>query len=119
MGTTAMADQAGTAVRVCRVDELAPGAITRAHTNPPIAVYNVDGVFYATSDLCSHDKSSLSEDGYLDAGEIECGWHFAKFCIKTGGVTAPPAREPLRTYAVRVDGDEVFVLVPAVANQPG
>jgi nitrite reductase/ring-hydroxylating ferredoxin subunit len=109
-----MSEEAVTHVRVCRVDELPPGSITRVQTSPAIAVYNVDGQFYATSDLCSHDKSSLSEDGYIENGEVECGWHFAKFCIKTGDVTAPPAREPLRTYDVQIDGDDIHVLVPQV-----
>jgi nitrite reductase/ring-hydroxylating ferredoxin subunit len=103
-------------VRVCRTSELAPGDIMRVPVSPPVAVYNVDGEFYATSDLCTHDKSSLSEEGMIENGQVECGWHFARFCIKTGEVTAPPANRPLATYAVRVEGDDVFLVLPEVAD---
>ncbi|AXK88899.1 phenylpropionate dioxygenase ferredoxin subunit [Nocardia farcinica] len=104
-------EQSENLVRVCAVDELAPGNVTRVDTNPPIAVYNIDGEFYATADWCSHDKSSLADEGFIENGQIECGWHFAKFCIKTGAVTAPPATEPLAKYAVRVVDGAVFVAV--------
>lgn len=100
-------------VRACAVTDLGPGEITRVPVSPPIAVYNVDGEFFATSDLCTHDKSSLSDEGYIEDGQIECGWHYAKFCIKTGDVTAPPATKPLTSYEVRVVDDDVYVVVPA------
>jgi len=99
------------AVLVCKVDELKDGEVTRVNVVPPIAVYNIDGQYYATSDLCSHDKSSLSEEGYVADGQIECGWHFARFCIKTGAVKSPPASQPLISYEVSVVGDELFVNV--------
>ena len=98
-------------VRVCGVGELTPGNVKRVNTQPPIAVYNIDGEFYATADWCSHDKSSLADEGYIENGQIECGWHFAKFCIKTGAVTAPPATEPLAKFAVEVRDGDVYVAV--------
>jgi nitrite reductase/ring-hydroxylating ferredoxin subunit len=108
-------------VRVCSEAELAPGEIKRAPTEVPIAVYNLSGSFFATGDYCTHEKSSFSEEGYLDGEEIECGWHFARFCIKTGAVTAPPARKPLLTYDVCVRDGDVYVILPsapsAVANE--
>jgi len=99
-------------VRVCATADLPPGEMKRAPTSLPIAVYNVGGRFYATADYCTHEKSSLSEEGYLDGEEVECGWHCAKFSVLTGEVTCPPATRPLATYPVEVQGDEVFVLLP-------
>jgi nitrite reductase/ring-hydroxylating ferredoxin subunit len=99
-------------VRVCSIDELEPGQVKRAPTRIPIAVYNIDGEFYATSDTCSHEKSSLSEEGYVDGDQIECGWHYAKFYIRTGAVSTPPATKPLETYEVRIDDGGVHVVVP-------
>jgi nitrite reductase/ring-hydroxylating ferredoxin subunit len=99
-------------VRVCSAAELAPGHVKRAPGRLPIAVYNVDGGFYATSDTCTHEMSSLSEEGYLDGDEIECGWHYAKFCVKNGAVTTPPAIKPLATYEVRVEDGDVYVVLP-------
>ncbi len=98
-------------VRVCSTNELPPGSVTRVDTKPAVAVFNVDGEFYATADLCTHDKSSLSDEGYIDNGEIECGWHFAKFCIKTGAVLTPPASKPLTKYEVQVHDGDIYVAI--------
>ncbi len=100
-------------VRACAVDELPPGEIRQVPGNPPIAVYNVDGEFYATADLCTHGLSSLSEEGYLENGEIECGWHLARFCVRSGAVKAPPASIPLATYEVSVIDGDVYVATTA------
>ncbi|MGW0022325.1 non-heme iron oxygenase ferredoxin subunit [Rhodococcus sp. NPDC003382] len=98
-------------VRACAVTDLEPGNVIRVDTRPPIAVYNIDGEFYATADWCSHDKSSLADEGYIDGDQIECGWHFAKFCIRTGAVTAPPATVPLARYDVEVIDGVVYVVL--------
>ncbi|QXJ26592.1 non-heme iron oxygenase ferredoxin subunit [Actinomadura graeca] len=97
-------------VRACAVDDLPPGGIRQVPGSPPIALYNIDGEFYATADLCTHGLSSLSEEGYLENGEIECGWHLARFCVRSGAVKAPPASTPLATYEVRVVDGEVYVV---------
>ncbi len=104
------------AVYVCKVDELGPGEARKVDVRPAGAVFNVDGEFYATSDLCSHDNSSLTDEGYVEGDQIECGWHYARFCIRTGAVEAMPAVTPLRTYTTRVAGDDVYVLVPVAAT---
>lgn len=96
-------------IQVCSVDDLRPGEIRLVPASPPIALYNVDGEFYATADLCTHGNSSLSEEGYIEGGEIECGWHLARFCIRTGAVKSPPASTPLATYEVRVIDGHVYV----------
>ncbi len=67
----------------------------------PIAVYNLQGTFYAIEDCCTHQNLPLS-DGIVENGVITCPFHGAKFNIKTGAVTEPPAFENLQTYAVRV-----------------
>lgn len=82
----------------------------QVETVPPIAVFNVDGEYFAIDDTCSHDKSSLA-DGYIDGDRVECSWHFAKFCIRTGAALTPPATVPVSTYEVRVDGDDVMIHV--------
>lgn len=97
-------------IRACHRDELAPGEALQVPTDPPVALFNVDGEFYATADTCTHDSWSLATDGYINGDEVECSWHMAKFCIKTGAVKSLPARCPLETYAVRVDdAGDVFI----------
>jgi nitrite reductase/ring-hydroxylating ferredoxin subunit len=73
-----------------------------------VAVYNVDGTFYATQDECTHADGPLS-DGYLDGPTVVCPWHDSCFDVTDGAVLKGPATEPLRVYHVTVDGDVGWV----------
>jgi nitrite reductase/ring-hydroxylating ferredoxin subunit len=95
--------------RACALDAVGPGeAVVVEGTEPPIAVFNVDGEWLATADTCTHDKSSLAE-GYIDGDIVECAWHFAKFCLRTGAVLALPATTPIPTYPTKVEDSVVYV----------
>lgn len=61
--------------------------------------------------MCGHSNGPLS-DGYIDGDQIECPWHGSRFCLKTGEVTQGPATESVARYAVRVDGDAIFLGPP-------
>lgn len=98
-------------IRACAADELDDGDALQLPTTPPIAIFHVDGAFYALNDTCTHGQSSLA-DGYVEGSQIECAWHFAKFDIRTGAVLTPPATAPLCTYKARVEGDDVMVEIP-------
>lgn len=96
---------------LCKTGDLAPGQVRRIDRKAgDIAVYNVDGTFYATDDRCTHGLSSLAE-GDLIGDEIECSMHFGSFNVKTGEAMAPPCSIPIRTYKVEVRGDEVFARI--------
>jgi 3-phenylpropionate/trans-cinnamate dioxygenase ferredoxin component len=99
--------------RVCHRNDVEDGEAiqVRLPSLPAIAVYNVEDDFYATADTCTHDESSLA-DGYVEGHVVECAWHFAKFCLKTGNVLSPPATVGLRIFPIKVEGDDVFVEVP-------
>jgi naphthalene 1,2-dioxygenase ferredoxin component len=73
-----------------------------------IALYDMDGQLYATDDICTHAYAKLS-DGWMERGEIECPLHAGRFDIKSGKATAPPCVDDLKTYPVRVVGDEIQV----------
>jgi len=74
----------------------------------PVAVFNLDGRYYAIEDVCTHDGGILT-GGALEGEEIVCPRHGARFSIKTGAVLAPPAYEDVATFAVRVEGGMVQV----------
>lgn len=98
-------------LKVCTTDDIDDGeAFKVGQVRPPIAVYHLDGEFYATADTCSHADSSLSE-GYVEEGQVECVWHMAKFCLRTGAPMTLPATEPIRTYEVKVEDGDVHVLL--------
>jgi 3-phenylpropionate/trans-cinnamate dioxygenase ferredoxin component len=96
-------------IAVGPVTEIPPGEARRVPCTPPIAVFNVDGVFYAVDDTCTHQETSLSE-GWLEGCEIECPLHTARFDLRTGRPSSPPATRALRTHQVRVEDGIVYVL---------
>lgn len=98
-------------VDVCAIDDVTEGEILRAQlpSGHAVAVYCVNGEFYATDDICSHGEASLAEDGSLDGYEVECSWHFGRFDIRTGHACAMPCEHPLRSWPVTVDGGRIFV----------
>ena len=98
-------------IQLCKTSDVAPGSVIRVeHGELGLAVYNIDGVFYATDDRCTHGLSALSE-GSLLGDEIECAMHFGTFDVKTGQPTGAPCSIALRTYKVDVRGDDVFAEV--------
>ena len=88
-------------IPVCPVGDLPPGEAVRVDIDPPIAVFNVDGEFYAIDDTCTHQDASLA-DGWLEGCLIECPLHASCFDLRTGKPTGPPAKRPIRTYPVAV-----------------
>ncbi|MCE7010694.1 non-heme iron oxygenase ferredoxin subunit [Kibdelosporangium philippinense] len=63
---------------------------------------------HALRDECSHASLSLSEGEVTHKG-IECWLHGSCFDLRTGQPSSPPASEPVDVYAVRIDGDDVYV----------
>jgi 3-phenylpropionate/trans-cinnamate dioxygenase ferredoxin subunit len=73
-----------------------------------VAVFNIGGHYYAIQDVCTHDGGTLAE-GEVEDFEIECPRHGARFVLRTGKVTAPPAYEDVTLFAVRIHDDHVQV----------
>lgn len=87
---------------LCATSEVAPGAAIKVEIGDlALAVFNVDGEFFVTDDMCTHGPGSLSE-GYIDGDVVECNFHNGQFNIRSGQVVAPPCMVPVRTYAVSV-----------------
>jgi 3-phenylpropionate/trans-cinnamate dioxygenase ferredoxin subunit len=97
-------------LRVCSVDELPEGEVTRLDTVPPIAVFHAESGFFALDDTCTHQDASLAE-GYLEGCEVECPLHAACFDLRTGVPNGLPATRPVRTHEVLVQDGTVFVVM--------
>jgi p-cumate 2,3-dioxygenase ferredoxin subunit len=101
------------AIELCPAGAIAPGRIARA-TLPDggaVAIYNVDGAYFVSDDMCTHAESSLSEEGTLDGYLVECAWHYGKFDVRDGAVAAAPCAEALRTYPVTVVDGTICVTI--------
>jgi naphthalene 1,2-dioxygenase system ferredoxin subunit len=75
-----------------------------------IALFNVDGQIYATHNICTHAHALLS-DGWLEGDIIECPLHGGRFDVKTGKGMGAPITCDLKTFPVRIEGDEIQVKV--------
>jgi len=93
--------------RVCGKSELARGEVKRIE-DPAIAVFNVEGTLFAISDTCTHAEASLSE-GRVDGETVECPLHGACFDLRTGEALTPPAIEPIQTFRVLAQEDDIYV----------
>ncbi len=74
-----------------------------------LVCHTADG-FFAIDDTCTHDDGPLA-DGWLDGEAIECPRHGARFDVKTGKVLCLPAAQPIHSYTVKVEGNEIHVQV--------
>ena len=100
------------ATRVAATKDVPPGkAVAVSVGNKRIALFNVNGQYYAIDDECTHDGGPLSE-GELAGTIVTCPWHGATFEVKTGDVLSDPAYEKVNSYKVEVEGQEIKIVVP-------
>lgn len=89
-------------VDVVKVADFEPGAWHTVDVDDVlIAVFNLDGEYYAIEDICTHDGGELT-GGNVEENEIICPRHGARFDITTGEALTEPAYEDLPTFPVRV-----------------
>src|ERR1700741_4542975 len=95
-------------VPVCAVADVpVNGVISREVGDELVAIYNIDGVYYATEARCTHGLADLA-DGTLDGDQIECSFHFGAFDVKTGKPTQPAWFIRLKTLKTEVRDGEFF-----------
>jgi 3-phenylpropionate/trans-cinnamate dioxygenase ferredoxin subunit len=86
---------------VAHVRDITPGTTRRV-------TVDVAGDFYAIEDACTHDGGELDQ-GELEDCRIMCPRHGAYFDVRTGAALTLPAILPVRTFQLRVEGDDIFV----------
>jgi len=94
---------------VCAASEFAPGTHRVVDLDGvQVAVFNVNGRYYAIEDVCTHDGGILT-GGPIDNDQVVCPRHGARFSVITGEALSPPAYEPVATLPVRVEDGIVEV----------
>jgi 3-phenylpropionate/trans-cinnamate dioxygenase ferredoxin subunit len=73
-----------------------------------IAVVRSGDAYYAIEDICTHDGAQLT-GGAIEGTEIICPRHGARFCLRTGEALSPPAYEPVRVFATKIEGGRLWV----------
>lgn len=96
-------------VKVAAVHEVLPetGKVVQGG-DKVLALFNLNGSFYALDNRCTHVGGPLGQ-GRVEGTIVICPWHGSRFEITTGNVVGPPARRPVATYPVTVEGDDVLV----------
>lgn len=98
-------------IKVATIDQIKPGNMLYVSIDGlPVALANVAGTVYAFGDSCRHQGGSLSS-GVLRDDVVTCPWHGWAYSVRTGKSLIPPVGLRVPTYAVEIDGDEVYVLV--------
>ncbi|MCI0420834.1 MAG: non-heme iron oxygenase ferredoxin subunit [Acidobacteria bacterium] len=72
-----------------------------------IAVFNVEGTFYAIEDTCIHRGGPLGQ-GELEGHMVTCPWHGWKYDVRTGEMTLNAAAR-VSCYPTRIEGGDVEV----------
>jgi nitrite reductase/ring-hydroxylating ferredoxin subunit len=72
-----------------------------------VNVTNADGHLYAFDDTCTHLACSLAK-GHLAGTIVTCACHGSQFDVTSGAVVHGPAREPVRSRAVQVVGEDLM-----------
>ena len=73
-----------------------------------VVVARSGGEYFAVEDVCTHDGAELA-GGAVEGGEIICPRHGARFSLRTGEALSPPAYEPVRVFATKIDGGHLWV----------
>ena len=96
-------------VKVAKVGDLAEGqAKVFEVEGQRVAICRVGGAYFAIQDLCTHDDGPLGE-GELVGDLIECPRHGARFNVKSGQPVTLPAVVPVKTFPVKVTGNDIYV----------
>ena len=96
---------------VAKSGDIAEGQLAKFEVDgTDVAIANVAGTLHAFGDVCTHARCSLAE-GELDGTTVTCPCHGSQFDVTTGAVQNPPATEPVLSYPVRVDGDDIKIQV--------
>ena len=97
-------------LRVAAASDIRPGEgrVVEAGART-LALFNVNGSYYALDNACTHRGGPLGE-GYVDCanGTVQCPWHGWTFALASG-VSPVNALAKVEPFDVRVEGDEILV----------
>lgn len=96
-------------IKACSVDEVGEGQLfSFDHKDKRILLANLKGKFFATDLICTHAEADLST-GFLTDEGVRCPLHLSVFNLENGKPQNPPADEPLKTYNVKIQQNEIYV----------
>ncbi len=100
-------------IKVATVDEIPVGGSKLVEVDDVrIALFNLDGDYYAIEDMCTHDGGPLVEGEVVNECQVQCPRHGARFDIRTGVAVSFPAFTPTNVFEVNIEGNDVLIETP-------
>ncbi|MFQ6018404.1 MAG: Rieske (2Fe-2S) protein [Kiloniellaceae bacterium] len=97
---------------VAKASEIAPGTMKLVDlAGKEVVIANVEGTFFAFGNKCTHVGGPLVE-GALEGETVMCPWHATVFDVKSGEPLEGPGEDPVPTYEVRLEGDNIQLREP-------
>jgi nitrite reductase/ring-hydroxylating ferredoxin subunit len=98
-------------MKVCSLDVVPPGSMKQFYAKEhEVLVINLNGQYFCLDGRCTHAGAPLV-DGTLDGETLTCPWHRSQFRITDGTVIRGPAEKQLKSYAVMVKDNFLFIEV--------
>jgi nitrite reductase/ring-hydroxylating ferredoxin subunit len=95
--------------KVCSLDVVPPGSMKQFTVKEhEVLVINLNGQLFCLDGRCTHAGAPLV-DGTLDGESLTCPWHRSQFRITDGTVIRGPAEKQLKSYAVMVKDNFLFI----------
>jgi len=96
-------------MKVAEMSEVPAGSMKLVKVGgEDVLLVNVDGKFYAITNICTHRGGPLNE-GTLQGTTVTCPWHGGQFDVTNGNAVAPPPRTPEATYDIKLEGTSVLL----------
>ena len=108
----------GEFIKVGKTADIAPGKpLIYDFDYDTIVIFQVGDSYYCIEDVCSHQEVELSTgrvecDAITDRCRVECPKHGSWFDLKTGEALNMPAVSPVKTFEVKIEGDDILVEEP-------
>lgn len=104
-------------IPIAKVDDLIkPNGTPLEVEGEEIALFKIEGCYYALSNICTHQFAFMTE-GYVEGDTVACPMHQGRFHIPTGAAMGAPVTKPLRVFPVHVDGQDVLIdLAPQISQ---
>ncbi len=94
--------------KVARTEDILPGqSKVFVVKEKQIAVFNVEGTFYALYNICPHEGGPLGQ-GHVKGFVVTCPWHDLAFDIRTGRGT-DSGGQCVGSYELRINGEDIYV----------
>ena len=100
-------------VKICKTSDVVNkrGKKFQLDDETEIAVFKVDGIYYAVDNVCPHNHAPIIYDGFIDDMHIACPIHGFRFHLETGKQPTGMGGN-LRIFEVKTEGENLYVKKP-------